>query len=646
MDISRQTWTWWGKHAALAIPAWDGPAISGFFLLTTKGTRYLQLTNSPSAVGFGLVAPVGADWQVVVDQIEAAVSLVLWGRTETGRILPFVCPTGLADKPDNLRARRLVYWTPTGALRHYLRAVQMSGAQVLPHNEVQIHGGLPCDARFDRFIQYVRSAIPAHEAAARQLLDTPIDDARAVLAVQQLDPADKSRMLAYVQGEDARALHTLLSDTAVDRSISWSGQVITDTPSGWICRGQVISAVKLYIEQIRPYGDEGEALATGTLVFVDRLGARQVLSFAEQLSNLRKNVGDWLQRKVIATAGQLPFIDARWKNKLLEIAQQFHEPVAVMANKQYGWDGKQLRMPYFVVGDQLHAATLVVDGPLLPLPSALTVVENDAFKSDAFCRLYLALVGNLMRTQMGRAGLGLLLTNEQHVVARLANAMGAEVLACPSGDLLDVHALDPLPLFTEWTPTRLRELFSRSGPKNVVVSVDKYTARLASVRPDWLHVRVGDVLDYQALRSIFLVLPRLVRADLPKPEAEDFYRRLAVLLADQLRADCPTNRLTQVAFELDQYYVCRNNSAGTRLVELMIHCVMEDQIKVVELPEYVELRFSAFRQATASPIVIMPTITEITDALRESRCLINVTDRAWHISRSSWDIMRSLAGVR
>ncbi len=646
-DSSKDTWRWWAQYSALAIPAWDGPLLAGFWLLTTKGTRYLQMISTPESMAFGLVSAVGDDWTMVVDQIEVAVQLAIWGQADTGLTQPFLCPHGLRDKPDNIRSRRLVYWTRTGRIQHYLRAVQTPGAQILPHHDLPAGpDGLPCNGRFSQFTRYIRSARPAHDAAARQLLDIPADEARAALVTQQIDPADRSRMLAYVQGEDARTLNILLSDVTVDRTISWSGHVISDTPQGWVCKGQMVSQVKLYIEQIRPWGDQGEAQATGTLVFVDRLGQRQVMSFTEQLSVLRKNTAEWLQRKVIAQAGKVPFIDSRWKSRILEIAQQFHEPTPVMANKHYGWDGQILHMPYFTVAEQITASSAVVDGPMLPLPSPLSPAEGESFRSLAFCRTYLALVGNLVRTQSGRPGLGLLLVNEQHVVARLASALGAEIVACPSGDLMDIHAQDPLPLFTEWTSSRLRELFARGGPKNVVVSVDRHTARLAAVRPEWLHLRIGDVLDYQALRGVFLILPRLMRHILPKPETEDFYRQLAALLAEHLQLDYPFNRLQQVAFELDQYYVCRNNSAGTRLVELMIYGVTEGVITVAEHQDYAEVQFADFRRATVSTTITMPPIEQITEALRESRCLIEVTDSAWRIGRSTWDIMRSLAGVR
>jgi hypothetical protein len=104
--------------------------------------------------------------------------------------------------------------------------------------------------------------------------------------------------------------------------------------------------------------------------------------------------------------------------------------------------------------------------------------------------------------------------------------------------------------------------------------------------------------------------------------------------------------LLPVAFELDQYYVCRNSSAGTRLVELMIYGLTTGHITVDDHPEYAEVPFAEFRRATVSTVISMPSTERITEALRESRCLIDVTDSAWRIGRSTWDIMRSLSGVR
>ncbi len=649
-DHAKETWTWWGRYSALAVPCWDGALINGFWLLTTKGSQYLGVTDrQATGTAFALASSFQDEHVVVVDQLETAIRYSLWSSIETGRVWPIVCNYGLRDRTENYRARRVIYWSETGASRHYLRALTVPSAQILLTEEALMAkpDDLPFDGSFGQFRLYLRSAMPAHQACARHLLMTEAEVARSALVSTPIDPADRAKILAYVQGDDQRLLTNLFSDDNTEQTISWNGRVITDTPQGWTCKGEIISQVKFYIEQIRPHGQAGEAQAVGTIVFSSRQGERHVLGFSEKLSTLQRNTAAWLQGKIVTAAGALPYIDGKWKTRLLEIAQQFHLPTPIMSNRLYGWDAGVLRMPYFTVDDkQITASQTLVEGPLLPVPAPLSPAEWGAAANAGFCRIVLALLGNMLRTRQGRPGMGLMLMNEPHVLTRIAKALGSDVLANPTAETLEIRAQDPLPLFTEWSPSRMRQLFEISGPKNCMISVDRHTDKLSTITPDWLHLRIGDVLDYQALRLVFLLLPELLRSGSLDVEVEDFYRNIAQLIRDTIQRECPNHRLTQAAIDLDQYFSCRNSTSGSRIVDLMFYGIERGDIKPVDHPDSIEIRHNEFSQTLAGTAVPMPSIADLTVMLQDARFLVKEGAVSWHISRMAWNMLKSLSAAR
>lgn len=649
-EHSIETWNWWSRYSALAVPCWDGGNINGFWLLTTKGSNYLGIDEHQAAgTAFGLVASTQDEQVVVVDQLETAIKYSLWSSIETGRVWPFVCNYGLRDRTENYRAKRVVYWSTVSSTRHYLRSLPIPGTQILLVDDVQLMDSerLPLDGSFGSFTVHLRTAMPAHQACSQHLLTADEDEVRSALAATPVDPANRAQILAYVQGDDQRRLTNFFGDGKIEQTISWNGRTIVDTPQGWLCKGEVISSIKFYIEQIRPYGSDGDAKAIGTIVFTDRRGERHVLSFDEKLAKLRKNTAGWLQDMAVSATGQLPYVDSKWKGRLLEIAQQFHLPTPIMGQQLYGWDGQRLRMPYFVVDDKMIIASqTLVEGPLLPVPAPLSPAEWGAMKNPGFCRIVLALLGNLLRTRQGRPGMGLMLTNEPHVLTRIAKALGAEVLANPTVDTVEVHAHDPLPLFTEWSPLRLRQLFEMKGLKNCMISVDKHTDKLAMITPDWLHLRVGDTLDYSALRVIFLLLPDFLRSGSVDIDAEDFYRNIAQFIGDTVLKECAGHRLAQAAIDLDQYFSSRNSTSGSRVVDLMFYGIDRGDFQPIDHYDAIEVKHQDFSRTLASTSVVIPSIGELTTMLQDARFLVKDSSTSWFISKMSWNVLKSLSAVR
>lgn len=633
---------WLGKYTALAIPAWYRSDIVGFWLVTQKGYNYLPVLDSATSAAFGRVPSFMDDVTFVVDNPISALRMTIWSILETGKPVGFVVPYGLTDDCDTYGGKRTIFWSTEGDSRWYMRAIKSSGVQTIDHHELGADFdpllNFPCRGSFEQFKRLAINSLPAHQAAAQELLKLSEDAVKAVLVGFSVDANDRAKIAASAQGEDSQRLLNLFDSTIREASISWDGVTISDTPEGWKAKGKIISAAKFQIDQIRPTGTDGEAIVTGSVIY-----NKQSIRFKEKISRIRKNPGDWLVRKVIANFGSCPWVETSWKNKLLEVAQQFHTPKAVLAGDQYGWDDKKLRMPNFMVDAQnLYVTRSMVEGPGALLPPPLSLAEWDGFKSPAFCRLVLTLMGTLLRTSQERIGMGILLTNEPHVVSHLAHSFGASVVTNPTLDEIEDNSLAPLPLFMEWTGSHLREVFEKDGYKNVCVSVDSHVAKLSMISPDWVHLRVGTQVEYPALRIIFILLPYLLRSTEINVDGDTFYRDVADIIAPYVKEHCSRHSLTQAAADLDTFHIYRTSTAGSRIIQLMFYGVGRGDITPSIDHDKVIVKHDQFLAATASAVVPMPPINELTKRLIEARFLIEDCPGEWHLSRITWDMNASL----
>lgn len=648
--------TWWRKYMSIAIPAWEGADIIGLFLLTTNGSHYLPLFERMNTGAAFAKVPSFIDPAVVVmDNIEQALRLTIWSMIEGHEATGFTVPYGVRDAVEYFRSGRTVFWSPSGDVKHALRAMGTPDARVLTEVETgafHTEREYPCGNSFGRFQRALEEALPAHQAVAYQLAQMKVPAARAVLAGHTIDIVDRAKIMAYLQGEDAKHVGRLFEDVIRDETVTWNGYVVTDTPEGWISKGKLVTSAKLVVEKIRPLGRKGEALTEGHILYQTPSGDRVTIRFREKLSVLRRNTADWLQRKVVADTGYVPYIDAGWSKRLFEIAQQFHLPTPVLQEQSYGWTENGLAFPNFTVTPRgLRGNRSMIDGPALPLPSPLSPAEWDAFKVHGFCRLALALTGNILRTKYDRPGMGLMLTNEPHVIQRLSSALGCGVAASPDREKIEEAALKPLPLFTEWTTPRLRDMFlATQGHRNIVLSVDGHTARLSTLNAEWLQLRVGPGVDYQALRGIFYLLPKLLTRNLDL-DADTFYRDLATAMDEQVAEHC-VSKLGMAAVDLDQYYSYRSGTAASRIMELIFWGIDRGDIEPEYFPTGVFVAEEQFVAATANPVVQIPPFTDLTSKLREAsflqdREITHNTRRVggWFIPKMVWDLNASLMQV-
>ena len=649
---AKETLGWWGRYTALAIPSWCGADIAGFWLVTIKGSAYLPLSDEHQySNAFGCLPSVTDDVVFVVDDIIAALRCTIWSVLESSKPVGFIVPYGASDNAETYQCGRVVFWSPTNNGRWYLRAMKTPAALTLDSKEIVMPSdsfAFPCNGNFNQFRLRAINSTPAHQAAVYYLLSLKNDEAGGMITGSGVDPVDKAKMMSYVHGDDASHIAELFEKTIENQAITWNGAIITDSPTGWLSKSKLISSVKMVIEQIRPMTDCNDAVIVGHLVY-DRKSFR----FSEKFSDIQRNTADWMQQHIVKHAGVIPYVDRSWSGKLIEIAQQFHVPTPVLSDKRYGWNesGSVLLLPYFAVDQNgVHPTSSSVDGPRIVLPAQLSKAEWQAFNNRGFCRIVLAMMGNMVRTNRGNPAVGLMFTNEPHVVSRLASAFGSEVIVNPTLDIVESSALLPLPLFTEWKEFKLKSLFIDRGYKNVVFSTDSHSAKLSLINPDWLQVKTGGATDYSALRVIFHLLPRVLRSQTLDINSDTFYRDLAQIISLDVAEQTFTSILSSIAIELDHHSSYRASTAASRILELIYYSANRgDLIPRIE-DEWVAVSKQQFLTSMANPLIPIPTLNELTDRLSESRFLVrNPKGKSdervathWFIDRGVWDMSISL----
>jgi hypothetical protein len=636
--------SWWRRYGAIAIPSYDGACLCGLWLITSIGESYLPIEVSRPSAGFSLAASIFDPAAVIVDTASDALRLSLWSLLSTGALYPFIIPHGMRDNVDGYRARQVVYWTPSGNSAWYLRAMTTPGAKTLPHYQVQYdEHTLPARGSLAAFLKSFSSMCrSAHAAAAEHLLALPEQEARALLVNHPLEPCERAKCVASVSGEDANRLSSLIMTANTSQTVAWNGEIVSETADGWICKGKVVSSATLQLFELRPMGKTGDAEVTGSVSYQGK-----AYTFTARLSDITKNPGSWMQRLVVSMAGRVPFVDRGWTHRIFELAQQFHPPTPVLSNQLYGWQDAALRMPRFIADrNGVFPAETQIRGPVLDLPEPLSCCDYDTFKSPGFCRLYLALLGNIALTFAKAPAMGLVLTNEPQVLTRLASGLGTELTLNPTATAVAAAAHDPLPLITNWTPEKLAEALAPGHPLNIAFSTDRKTAQLLRLHPGWLHVRVGGLFDSRVLRAIFLVVPRVI-ADPPIPTQPGFYAQLAELAIQGLDEHLPARIIRQAGRDLDLHLQYTADSEASRVMELLVYAVTQQQVSAATTDTEVVIRHQDVVDAMVTPVVKLPPLPDLTRALMDARYLTESTVRGrWSIARNVWDLYRSLSTAR
>jgi hypothetical protein len=638
----------WGLYTAIGLPVWEGVDVVGVYIISPRARGYIPIEEQefPGSAAFGILSS-SSSTTVVMDSPLAALRMNLWNANEYGGTA-FVSPMTPSVCTDRYQGKRTVFWSVDDTLGWAIKAMGTPSATVFHSKSL---GSVNLEEAYfnDMSVTHIRerlaTAVSPHQEAARRLtLITNGETAKAALEGLRLSPADKSKILSYTAPHDFERVRDYLDEGVQAQIITWNGKEVRETPGGWTADGKIISAAILRVDEIRAQGENGEAEVAGFIIYKGKN-----YSFRTNLEKLRKAPGEWITRFIINTVGSVPYIESGWKMKLLELAQQFHEPRPVFKQSLYGWDSNELRLPQFTVTRQgIEALRSHSPGPQVPLPAPLSPVEWDAFNIPGFCSLFLALTANLLRVKESLPPYSLFFVSESHVLSRIASTFCAPVLTdVTTGEIVE-SGYAPFPLTVSLSPTTAAPLFQGEGRRYLMTSVDAHTANLLSLRREWMKLKVQTPIEYAALRGIFRALPELLRLDVECRDSDDLFRLLAQAVISAFRSEPlpESHKLTQAAFELDLYGRSTDATAATNIMRLIFAGITAGIVKPEYRLECIRIPIEQFRKYLRSPYLEAPSVKDLTEALLEAKFLIEAPDTGnWAFGRNIWDINSSMASV-
>jgi len=638
---------WWNNYIAVAIPCYDGVDLLGFWLITQRGAKYLQVVSRDApANGFGLLPSIRDDVNFVISDPLLALRLTLWSASNAGAPTGFVVPYGLRDTAETYRTRATVFWDYDDDTSWFIRATGTPAAHVLTTSQLpqsfDKEVNFPCGGSYQQFVNSVRlGAKPAHQALALHLLKLPRSKAKADLIGITMESAEKAKCIAYVTGEDAKQLSLLLNAQTSTQTIDWSGSTVSETPNGWVCKGKVISSAMFYLDTVRPIpGSGGNAVITGQVVY----GGKSY-DFEEQYNVIRVNPAKWLESFIVMKVGHLIYVDKAWRHRLFDISQKFKQPAAIMEGQRYGWDGELMRMPYFIVDSKdVYASYETIDGPKMLLPVPLSDAERDNFGNEAFCRMFMAILGNAVLTYGDKPGHGFLMVNEGHILSRYSQVFGIDPLHNPTETKIGITQTEPLFVPVTYSTEYLKTIINRQVIPNLLVNVDIKTARLAELFTDWSVLNIGSNIDFSAIRGVFFALQKILVKPLPKV-GTTFYRELARTVQTDY---CGTaNALMTAATDLDGIAQEKSHSLSSRLLSYIVRAAQDGTLGHQEITDGaidgVQVRIKDFYALLGETVVAVPAKSEITGAFIKDKFLVSSdTEDTWTFGRSAWDFYSSI----
>jgi hypothetical protein len=633
----REIWKWWATYSALVIPAWDGVEIVGAFLITSQGDRYLPLVPR-AGTGFAEAVSVFDDLAVVVDDIRVAVRYNLWAANEHTP-MRMVVPYGVRDNARHFSAKRLIYWSsrPNKA-QWLLRAMSIEHAQIYSGKvlaEIDPTQKYPAKMSANQLKSLFIQSPGAHRGLALLLLRMDPGVAKAEVAGSALSAEDRARIIHSVQGEDALFLERILAENIVAPTVTWDAGVITETLDGWHFGGRRISGAILRLDTQQQLS--GDLMISGSIV-CDKTS----YPFKEKYSVISKNPGNWIKTYLI-TRGKTPYIEPAWNNRLYEIARRFHPP-STMTSSSYGWSQDVLMFPNFCIdAKKIYTTQGGILGPQLGVPNAMAPADWDAFKWQGFCKMFLVLLYAVIRGKTELPPQGILLCNEPHIIDRLSKTFSVDLVQNPTPDDIDLVATNPLPLLATWTSTGLRSILNHPGHKNLMLSVDSHTARLASILTDWIQLSV-EKTQYDPLRGIFLIIPELLKGGRIAVDPNKPFRSLATIVDAWVMREAGIKTMVKTSgFDLDTARWNSQTNSATKVMGLIHYGISRDVIRPTYRDTEVLVSHDEFGSATSSMVVNVPHPKQLTARLAEAKFLVGESPGRWHFGMDTWNLNKMLA---
>ena len=621
-----------GNYTGIGLAVWTDARLTGYWVCTVQNQVYVPLTTD---AGVGGAFTVGAQTQsaIITDDPTTALSLLI--RSVKSTITPAGVLLPVGEIMRWTPARERIYWSSGNRLRWLRLAMRDLGAKAVLHNDVKyewdkVHYGTI--ARFQHHLS--EHASPPSEAIGRLLLTLQVQNSRALLADSPLTVPEQSEVVSRFSGSEQDDLRAIFESGNSERAIEWCGKLVVEAAHGWTCGSTLISDAILRLEQIRVTDKPEDAMVSGTVTY-----QRHTFRFEEPLAKMRKNAGSWLHSFVLRNAGASCIIGTGWGRQLFDIAQQFHRPASCMPGDQAGWDGGSLKLPCFEINNSgIQPITQHIAGPMIPIPVQPSSAELASLQNVSNCQIYLACLGNILAQVHKVTPRKIAVTGAAVAMTRLENVFKRRIYTDETAENLLDMGQHPIPVLATASTHTLAGIVD-GRPANIITTVDRHSFALLSTKSDWLQIQLADST-ISGFESIFFVVAAAIDAPVV---AATRYRDLAKLSAQTLsKFGLRNHRLDAAARELD---TLTQRGLADQVLHLIRYGVNNEIIKPDVLDDGVRVKQSQFRSATASGVVRMPPMGDMTDALLAARYLTASSKGEWVISPEVWGLYESLVPV-
>ncbi len=633
-----------GRYTVLGIPCWAGSVVTGIWLIGHReqwektGFCYLPLRDIPYGLGNAKAIRVAQDSCFITNHPVVALRFTvhqLFGVTDP---VAFVIPWAASHACSIIPVRQLYFLpVPTGQEWFQMlgQSIYLRTSLIVPHWTMKFDPvtGWPEGVQTGpKVIEDLKDlAIPGGQAFGHYLLNIISHEAAKRAQAMRLTVVERNDVVKYFSGQDAHDLRRILDSAQTPQHITIDGQTIVETPNGWMHGESVICSAIIRLMELKTDTTAGTSTITGVVVAEGRQ-----FGFREDLKVINGRPGEWLENFCLSN-GIWITLNKKWQGKLLEIAKQFSKSTlqVITTDRPFGW-GKDniLRFPRFLVSSEgVEVARSDVDGPDVRAPQPLSGIPQEAFMSHDFCMVSLALLGNLIRTHLGRSGRGILVPGSPHVVERIAGALGVPVERDPVQQVFG-NAFSPIPIIGCWSEHGLGSLMAQQNAKNTLLSVDRKTFQLLGTSPDWVRLPVERMTGYESLGWIFHAVPWFIANGFTGKNEDAFYRDLAKIASEGLKF--PTTRLLDAGRDLDANWVVSTGSAATLFLRLIHWLVDSGELKVRKTHDGYGVIEEELMASTHSPYLQPLNLKQIRRSMIDAGMLVGIKNGLWEIGENGW----------
>lgn len=292
-------------------------------------------------------------------------------------------------------------------------------------------------------------------------------------------------------------------------------------------RGHTISDAILRIDEIILDRSTNINYCVGRVLYEDK-----IIPFKEEQDILETHTDRWLKNKVLLERGGYPYVDKKFANHYVAIANKFHPPKIREAYTQLGWNARDnvFVFPGFVItrdgmvkDDDGLTATLNHITTFFKKPDTPTKQLIDSlptgYGSKTFWAIVACVIHNIVAPIYNENPLGICLAN------KITQSFGMQV-----AELMGCGQLPGWPTIIDRkkiTSDDLHKYMLSDDPKNSVLRAEEYESRILAMHGKW--TIVDDAAEYakDLNKAVAQIIPIIIH-ELAKNTFSLPYMRTAI----------------------------------------------------------------------------------------------------------------------